>query len=295
MSDSAPHGLLILDKPRGMTSHTAVQKVRNLFSTRKVGHAGTLDPEATGVLVLALGKATRLLEYYSDQDKSYLADLELGKVSTTGDMEGEITPSYTGKWPTPDTIELALEAFRGTTTQIPPLYSAIKVDGERLYKKARRGETVEIPERTISVSRLKMTLYEPPHLQLDIQCSKGTYVRTLAEDIGLDLKTGAYLTALRRTASGMFTLQQAQTIESLQEKNLSQRLTTLLPLGYGLDDQPAVELSTHQLEEVVHGRDIELSGVIDSDRDVFAWHDNRFIATLEHRTAHTWKPRKVFI
>ncbi len=295
MTPTTPTGLLIIDKPRGVSSHAVVQSVRHLFQTRKVGHAGTLDPEATGVMVLALGSATRLLEYYTDENKSYLADAELGKISTTGDAEGELTIFYDGdSWPTLEKVEQTLEQFRGAISQVPPIYSALKIDGERLYKKARRGETVDIPARDVFISQLEVTEYAPPRLQFHTTCSKGTYIRTLAEDIGIALGTGAYLTALRRTASGQFTLESAHTLEELEGRTLEERLELLLPLGYGLSLENAFELNPEQLIEVLHGRDIQLSAETDTTKNIFAWSNQQLVAILEHRAENIWKPRKVF-
>ncbi len=307
-----PVGLLVIDKPRGMSSHTVVQHVRRLYHLRKVGHAGTLDPEATGVMVVALGSATRLLEYYLDQRKTYVADLALGKTSTTGDAEGEITetflPTADSPWPTREHISQILDTqFLGEITQVPPAYSALKQGGEPLYKKARRGEVFEIPERTVHIFSLALQQCAPPLLRIEVACSKGTYIRTLAEDIGTALQTGAYLTALRRTASGQFSIDQAHTLDQLEEMSSEEKQNALLPLGYGLQDVPSVVLTDEDLFEIQNGRDIALPAEVAStafisestgQQELLVWETiekDTLLAVIEQRANGLWKPRKVFV
>jgi len=304
MSDqknAIPSGILVVDKPRGVSSHDVVARVRRLFGLRKVGHAGTLDPEATGVMVVALGNATRLLEYYTDQEKSYSATLRLGQISTTGDAEGDLTTLSTGPWPTNDDVEAVLTQFRGAIQQTPPIYSALKIDGERLYKKARRGESVEIPSRSIFIYDLfveSSALPEIPELTIFVRCSKGTYIRTLGEDIGNTLKTGAYLTSLRRVASGKFSLEQSYTFEQLEAFSEDDRSACLLPVGFGLPPERCIEVKDVQWEEIRHGRLVD-GIVIDSDmnrdQELFAYRDNRLCAVLAPRDNGLYKPRKVFL
>jgi len=194
-------GLLIVDKPVGPTSHQIVHIVRKGTGIRKVGHAGTLDPRASGVLVLCLGAATRLSEYLSARDKRYQALVRFGVATTTYDSDGDVTQTG-GVVPPLDTIQQALTAFRGRIEQAPPPFSAVKIQGRKAYQLARRGEPPALAPRPVDIRRLDVIDYTPPDLALDVECSAGTYIRTLAHDLGQTLGCGAHLSALRRTASG---------------------------------------------------------------------------------------------
>lgn len=211
-------GLLVLDKPAGLTSHSAVQRVRRALGAKRAGHAGTLDPLATGVLLVAVGRATRLLEYLLLQDKAYRAQIRLGVGTDTLDREG-VTVA-TG--PVPDLDEAAVERvlarFHGAQRQQVPVFSAIQQDGERLYQRARRGEAIDAPVRDIAVHRLDLVAWEPPDLTVDVLCSKGTYVRALARDLGEALGSVGTLWNLRRTHSGPFSLEQAVSLERVQSE-----------------------------------------------------------------------------
>lgn len=224
-------GIFIIDKPTGLTSHDVVSRVKRLLRTypvpppptpssparskSKVGHAGTLDPFATGVLPIVVGKATRLVEYLSDADKAYSAGVTLGATTDTYDREGEIIPTPGATMPSREAVERELQAFRGEIEQVPPMYSALKVGGQKLYDLARRGIEVERVARRVTISRLELESYNLPHLQLFVECSKGTYIRSLAHDLGAALGTGAYLESLVRTRVGAFTLDHAVTLEDL--------------------------------------------------------------------------------
>ncbi|GAB4260695.1 MAG: tRNA pseudouridine(55) synthase TruB [Deferrisomatales bacterium] len=202
-------GLLVLDKPSGITSHSAVQRVRRALGVRKAGHAGTLDPLASGVLLVALGPATRLLEYLAAQDKAYRARIRLGERRDTLDREGRLEESCPVPPLTRSGVEAVLAGFRGTLLQVPPAFSAIKMGGERLYRKARRGEPVQPPPRQVEITRLELCRLAPPDLEIELECSKGTYVRSLARDLGRALGTEGCLWDLRRTRSGPFEDRQA--------------------------------------------------------------------------------------
>jgi tRNA pseudouridine55 synthase len=198
---------LVVDKPAGMTSHDVVDAIRKRFGTRRVGHAGTLDPDATGVLVLALGKATKLLPYATASDKSYVAGARFGATTTTQDASGEEVDRKDASAITEAGVEQALEALKGDIEQIPPMVSAVKIEGERLYKKARRGEEVEREPRKVHVARYDLVEFSPgdqPEARFEITCSAGTYVRTLIHDLGAALGCGAHMTTLRRTRAGGF-------------------------------------------------------------------------------------------
>lgn len=208
--------ILLIDKPAGITSFGVVARVKRQIKEHfgrkiKVGHTGTLDPFATGLMIILTGKQTKNAMDYSKLDKVYQATIRLGQISTTGDPEGEIS-SVSDKIPTENELEGALEPFRGEITQIPPIYSAIKIGGQRAYKLARRGEIPEIPERKVTIYKLELVSYSYPEVRLRAHVSSGTYIRTLAEDIGKRLGTGAYCLELRRTKVGRWTIEEAQPI-----------------------------------------------------------------------------------
>jgi len=231
--------ILLIDKPADWTSFDVVAKIRGAARVAtgnkkvKVGHAGTLDPFATGLLIVLVGRETKNQDSYMKQDKEYLATLKLGFTSTTGDPEGVISPfchsepseesrfSGPGSFvPTQDDVRAVLNKFLGEISQIPPIYSAIKVDGKRAYKLAREGKTPEMKSRQITIHDIELVSYEFPNLEIRVQCSSGTYIRTLGEDIGKALGTGAYLTALRRTKIGNFDITDAETVDETL-KNLA--------------------------------------------------------------------------
>lgn len=220
-------GILVVDKPVGITSHDTVERIRRLFRIRRVGHTGTLDPFARGVLVMCIGRATRIARYFEGLDKAYRAVLKLGVSTDTGDAEGE--PAEVKPVPELSTamIEAALSPQRGTITQRPPAYSAVRVGGERLYAKARRGEKVAPPEREVTIYALELESFEGDELELAIECSKGTYVRSLAYDVGRALGCGAYCKSLVRTRVGDFSLKESSKLEELEmlgEKEAARRI-----------------------------------------------------------------------
>ncbi len=213
-------GILIIDKEKGWTSFDVVAKIRNKFSVKKVGHTGTLDPMATGVLVLCLGKATKLSQKLTAYDKEYLAEITLGATSPTDDAEGEITQCTNLKKRTESEIQSVLDEFKGEIMQIPPKFSAKKIKGKRAYALARQGKEVKLEARKVKVKAIQLLEYSWPIVKLHIACGKGFYVRSLARDIGEKLQTGAYLSALRRTRVGNFSISEAKTIEKVKEENL---------------------------------------------------------------------------
>lgn len=216
-------GTILIDKPANMTSFGVVARVRRVLTQHhgrkvKVGHTGTLDPFATGLMIIVVGKECKNAESYSKLDKVYEATIRLGQTSTTGDPEGEIIDAYS-KVPSDEEIQATLEKFTGEIVQQPPIYSAIKIDGERAYKLARAGKTIEMPKRTITVFSLECTNYTYPNLKVTAHVSSGTYIRTLAEDIGRVLGTGAYCSELRRTAIRDWKVTDAQTLEEFGVSN----------------------------------------------------------------------------
>lgn len=214
--------IILVDKPMGWTSFDVVAKLRGHFSKIegkkvKVGHAGTLDPFATGLLIVLLGAATKNQDQFMKLDKEYQATLRLGATSSTADPEGEVTEIPSTKYQTPNKDEIlnALRKFEGAIEQVPPIYSAIKVDGQRAYKLARAGKTTELKPRKVTIYSIELSEFEYPILKIRTKVSSGTYIRTLAEDIGKELGTGAYLTELRRTKIGEFSISDAKTIEEI--------------------------------------------------------------------------------
>ncbi len=219
-------GLVVVDKPGGMTSHDVVARVRRLARTRRVGHGGTLDPMATGVLIVGVQRATRLLTYLIGSDKSYLATIRLGQSTVTDDAEGEVVASTSAAGVTDVAVRAALRSFVGEVDQVPSTVSAIKVGGVRSYARVRKGEEVVLPSRRVTISKLAITAVRRPttvdedvlDVDIDVTCSSGTYIRAIARDTGDALGVGGHLTALRRTAVGAFTLAEAATLEELAER-----------------------------------------------------------------------------
>lgn len=211
------NGILIVDKPQGMTSHDVVDFIRRKFRIKKVGHAGTLDPMATGVLVVLLGKATKMSSVLMNRDKEYEVVMSLGKRTDTGDADGKVI-SENGDWSriTRDALEGALKKFSGEILQIPPMMSAIKYKGKKLYELARKGINVDRPPRPINIKELVLLWFEPPDIMLKVKCSKGTYVRALCDDIGLALGCGGYVSKIKRLGSGDFSIKDAVPLESLR-------------------------------------------------------------------------------
>ncbi len=240
-----PNGILLVDKPAGMTSHDVVFKVRRLLGTKKVGHTGTLDPMATGVLVLLVGRAAKACEYVSHDEKSYDATLRLGMTSDTEDTSGTVDPASVigaDKLPSPAEVEAVLPRFRGNIKQIPPMYSALKVGGHKLCDIARGGGVVEREAREITVSRLEMGQGKlPSDYLLSVTCSGGTYIRTLCADIGKALGCGGVMATLRRTAACGFDLSQCHTLEALADMTDAERAACLLPVEGLFLDLPRVQ------------------------------------------------------
>ena len=248
----ALHGVLLLDKPLDWTSNDALQKVKGLLRAEKGGHTGTLDPLATGLLPLCFGAATKFAQANLEADKRYLATLRLGERTRTGDGEGEVVERRDVAVDE-TAIEAALAAHRGTIDQLPPMLSALKHQGRALYEYARAGVEVEREPRRVTIHRLAMVSWRTPELVLDVVCSKGTYVRTLAETIGAALGCGATLAALRRTASGPASLTEAITIEALEALDDASRLARLRPADLLLADWPAVHLAADEAGRFLTG------------------------------------------
>jgi len=261
-------GILVLDKPDGPTSHDCVDKLRRLFRTRRIGHAGTLDPFATGILVMLVGKATRLAQFFNEDEKSYEALVNWGNATDTGDRTGQVISSTNDPLPSQTQIEDALAGMVGTIDQIPPMYSAIKIDGKPLYKMARKGKTVERKAKTIHIREFRLLKRSSSDFQIFVTCSKGTYIRTLAEDLGRKLGGFSHLKELRRIASGPFRIEEAHKYDDLVEaakvdgtnENLAR---FLVPMNQALQNFPPLRADDQCAIRIINGRQplvSELSG-----------------------------------
>ncbi|MCX8561454.1 tRNA pseudouridine(55) synthase TruB [Mycolicibacterium mucogenicum] len=256
-----PPGLVIVDKPAGMTSHDVVGRCRRLFGTRKVGHAGTLDPMATGVLVVGIERATKILGLLTATDKTYVATVRLGQTTSTEDAEGEVLETVSAAHVTDGQIETAVAALRGEIDQVPSAVSAIKVDGERAYKLVREGKAPELAARRVRISRFAIDatrrIDDFVDVDVTVDCSSGTYIRALARDVGAALGVGGHLTALRRTKVGRYGLDEARTLEQLTDAaELSYSLDAACLLGF-----PRRDLTDDETEDTRHGRALKPAGI----------------------------------
>lgn len=255
-------GFLNVYKPKGMTSHDVVGRLRRVTKIKQIGHTGTLDPFATGVLPICIGKSTRLIEYLED-DKEYLATVQFGKNTDTYDLDGEVVATFVKKVSEVE-VRLGLKSFEGEISQMPPIYSAIKVNGKKLYDYARAGQEVEIKPRTVFISKMELVEFnqEKQEAKLLVACSKGTYIRSIAYDLGQNLGCGAYLSALERTKAGRFNIENTVRLEDLSEKDLvcKHLINPLEVLNY-----PTYELSDSDRQRVSHGMSITNRGFNDAD------------------------------
>ena len=250
-------GLLVVDKPAGPTSHDVVARMRRVLREQRIGHTGTLDPMATGVLLLVLGKATRLATFLSASDKSYTAVVRLGFATDTADAQGAaIGTVHDGPMPSRDAIDAALDEFRGTFMQQPPAFSAKKIDGQRSYKMARGGAPALPARCSVTTTRLELVSIEADHVTLRVDCSAGFYVRSLAHDLGERLEVGGHLAALRRTQTGGFGVDRAITLDEA-ERDPVRAASAVVPLAGMLLDVAAVVLTEDGVKRVVHGGDID--------------------------------------
>jgi len=287
-------GVLVVDKPVGMTSHDVVQVIRKGSNIRRAGHTGTLDPRASGVLVVLIGPAVRLSEYVSASDKRYQAVIMLGTTTDTYDADGKTTSSSPVDV-TEEQFESELQKFVGQIEQVPPPYSAVKVQGRKAYEMARKGEEVELAPRTINVYSLELLEWAPPEVVIDVYCSSGTYVRSLVNDLGARLGCGATLTGLRRTKSGRFTLRDAVPLRKLNEAfNDGTWYQYLIPAAEALSDWPTLELSHDEVEAIRHGHRIH--AVSSEQKKVLGVSEQGELVALMELDEETveWQPRKVF-
>jgi tRNA pseudouridine55 synthase len=291
---NAISGVLVVDKPIGLTSHDVVQIIRKGTNIRRAGHTGTLDPRASGVLVILVGPAVRLSEYVSASDKRYQAVVRLGQSTDTYDADGRVVSTSPVNI-TEDEFSNALKQFIGEIEQVPPPYSAVKVKGKKAYEMAREGEEVELLPRKIQVYNLDLLEWAPPDAVIDVYCSSGTYVRSLAHDLGEALGCGAHLVGLRRTKSGRFTLRDAVPLRKLRESfENGTWYQHLIPAAEALSDWPSVELTHTQVDDVRHGHripgDKELGNLARGISE-----QGELVALLEFDPeANEWQPKKVF-
>lgn len=259
-------GLLTIDKPAEWTSHDVVARFRSLLKIRQIGHTGTLDPMATGVLVLCVGAATKMARFLVGLEKEYLGTMHLGASSDTLDAEGRISTRVERIGSSREEIEEVFRRFTGRLQQIPPMYSAVKHRGQPLHRLARKGQTVERPPRTVIIRSLRLLRYQPPQVTFRVVCTSGTYVRVLAADIGDELGTGAYLESLRRERVGPFGTEQALTVDQAIERNRDGTLIgSLQPVTRGLQRFPRLIVHPRAVDAVRHGRPLTPGMVRESD------------------------------
>jgi len=295
-SRSGVSGILNVNKPAGMTSHDVVMRVRRLTGQRKAGHSGTLDPMATGVLLICLGQATRVTEYLMLGRKQYRAVVHFGISTETYDAQGTVTQSVESVQLSKGQIADALAAFQGVIQQAPPPYSAIRHKGQRMYELARRGLPVQVPPRTVEINRIELVAWEAPYLTLDVTCSPGTYIRSLAHDLGQRLTVGGHLAELTRLASGNWRLQDACTLGDLGEAvNQGSWTHFLHPLDAALQDFERVDLSSELARRVSQGQAIALDLTPKTPLVRAYAPDDSLVAVLRPaRETELWHPRKVF-
>ena len=291
------NGIINLKKEAGMTSHDAVFKLRKILQTKKIGHGGTLDPDVVGVLPIAVGKATRMVEFMQDEGKVYEGEITLGYSTTTEDAGGEVIAETPVLSPLDETlVDEAIASLTGPITQIPPMYSAVKVNGRKLYEYARSGQEVERPERQVTIYQFERTSpisYEN-HLArftFRVKCSKGTYIRTLSVDLGEKLGYAAHMSHLTRTSAAGMRLGDALTLEQIAERVAEEDYSFLQPLELGIGDLLKVKLSDDQVEDVRNGRFISL---VSDEAELAGFYGEKLVAILEKRKDQ-FKPRKVFL
>jgi tRNA pseudouridine55 synthase len=295
-------GILNINKPAGKTSYGVVAIIKRLTGERRVGHAGTLDPDATGVLPISLGKATRVVEYLADAAKTYIADVEFGAATDTYDASGTITQHGDVSGLARAQIEAALAPFQGEINQMPPMYSALKRAGEPLYKLARAGITVERKTRRVTIYHLEITDWQPPVVTLEIECSKGTYIRSIAHDLGQALGCGAFLKTLVRSRYGTFDIKEAISIPQLEAASTEGTWKRFLyPLDYVLEGLPKITISETEEKAMIQGSCLCLQNVDAPDkasepRRRAYGAGGRFIGILRFvPESGLWRPEKVFV
>ncbi len=293
---SGPAGLIVVDKPAGWTSHDVVARLRRLTGQRRTGHAGTLDPAATGVLPVALGAATRLLEYLSDAGKAYRAVIRIGQTTDTDDAEGTALCQQPIHGVTEAIVRAALPQFTGVFLQRPPIYSAIKRGGTPLYRLARAGREVAVEPRTVRIDRIDLVVFTPPDITVEVTCAKGTYIRSLARDLGEALGCGGHLAALRRTRTGPFDLAMAVTMEQIAAACAAGDLSGLiLPPDAIAQTLPAVLFARPQAYRLLTGRTVELAAQTGALTRARAYDDQGAFLGIVALEGAAWRPAKMLV
>ena len=288
------HGILLLNKRLGVSSNRALQEVKRLFNANKAGHTGSLDPMATGLLPLCFGEATKVSALMLDDDKRYQVVVKLGVMTDTGDSEGKVIKEKPVPELTDDQIELCLQNFTGEIDQIPPMYSALKHQGRKLYELAREGKTIERKARRITIYEIKLLNFTSNTLELDVYCSKGTYIRSLAEDIGNKLETVGTVTALHRSLAGQFKVEDAYSIEKLQKMDLSGLTECLVEVDKPLDRLPVIELSEIQAALIRNGQQIETKKIENIHGMVRMYNEQVFLGLGEMLLNGKLIPKRIF-
>jgi len=290
-----PSGFLVVDKPRGWTSHDVVDAARRWLGTRRIGHLGTLDPLATGVLPLAVREATKLAPFLSTGAKVYTGELELGAETDTLDAEGRVLRRHPGELPSETALRAALEGFLGEILQVPPMYSAVKRGGVPLHRLARAGQEVPRAPKKVRIDRLALLAYEPPRARIEVHCSTGTYVRSLAADVGATLGCGAFLASLRRTASGPFRIEDAAPALELEAEAREGRLEARLIPPVNVLELPVVRLEAADERRVRNGNDVTLAGLSlpPEGRVAALGPGGELVAVLEIRPGRRLQPLRV--
>lgn len=290
-----PMGFLVVDKPSGWTSHDVVDAARQWLGTRRVGHMGTLDPLATGVLPLAIRSATKLVSFVQSDDKSYGGWIRLGSETDTLDADGRVTRRHEGPLPDEKRVRAVLEDFVGELEQVPPMFSAVKQRGVPLHKLAREGRKVEREPKRVRVDRLALLKYDPPMLQIEVDCSVGTYVRALAADVGARLGCGGHLAELRRTRSGPFRMDQAASPERLTQAAEAGEVERYLIPALGVLGLPALRLDADEVSRIRRGGEISAQGPPQPAGTRMAAHDaeGEVLAILELRPGRRLRPLRV--
>lgn len=288
------HGIILLDKRLGVSSNKALQEVKRLFNANKAGHTGSLDPLATGLLPLCFGEATKVSAMMLDDNKRYQVVVKLGVMTNTGDAEGEVIEKKTVPELTLAEIKRCLQPFVGEIDQVPPMFSALKHNGRKLYELAREGKTIERKSRRISIFELNLLDYTPETLTLDVSCSKGTYIRSLAEDIGHKLGCGGTVAALRRTQAGQFKIEDALSIEQLKEMDLAELMDSLVDVDKPLDDIPVLELAPKQAVLIRQGQKISTEGIEVALGMVRMYSEQVFLGLGELLLDGKLVPKKIF-
>lgn len=286
------HGILLLDKRLGVSSNRALQEVKRLFNANKAGHTGSLDPLATGLLPICFGAATKVSGMMLDDNKRYRVIVQLGIKTDTGDLEGNIVETKPVPEFSIEAVNTTLAKFTGAIDQVPPMYSALKQNGKKLYELAREGKTVERKARHITVFELKLLDFQKDLLELEVYCSKGTYIRSLAEDIGQELGCGATVKELRRTQAGQFLIEQAMTLEQLQKLDDQHLIAVLIAVDTPLQNLPAVHLNDQQTVAIKHGQALDLE--VNTLGPVRMYHTTEFLGLGEMRLDGKLAPKKLF-